>query len=208
MNYMCTSKCPCCVFTLCLCIGIHSICSKDSIVTLLHNRLLPINYVVLHYSDTGNIFQVYHKSTRFAPDSGVAWSFWRLIATIIVNSGYMEPISPNWVEEGETVTVDKGLWGSQRQVHQINAGQPDIQIQVREFVWYRSTMCPDTVQAGCQKVHKAARFKSTRYPGASQPNSQARVKQLAGHGQTGSQIHAYQLIFQSGSQKQVIQEDM
>jgi hypothetical protein len=38
----------------------HSFCySKDPIVLLFRNRLLPINHVVEHYSDTGNVFQVF-----------------------------------------------------------------------------------------------------------------------------------------------------
>jgi hypothetical protein len=61
---MCTINCPYFVFTLSICIAIHSVHSKDFILfthfcPIVHTRLLLIIFVIVHYSDTGNVFQVF-----------------------------------------------------------------------------------------------------------------------------------------------------
>jgi hypothetical protein len=125
---MCTLHCPYCVFTLCISIGIHLVSFQDSVIIRIYlsncfekNSILPIICLIVHYYDTGNVFQVFRScssvtcnriikqvnkhntSKRFAPDSGLALGFQRPIAIIITKPGYKEPISPNWVEEGENL---------------------------------------------------------------------------------------------------------
>jgi hypothetical protein len=46
------------------CIGIHSVSSWDSVISifivqLFTTRLLPLIVSIVHYSDTGNVFQVF-----------------------------------------------------------------------------------------------------------------------------------------------------
>ncbi len=146
---MCTFYRPFCVLYIVhlFHIGITSVSFWNSViciffVQLFSNRLLPIIFVVVHYSDTRNVFQIFRSSNwkyipvvRYYHHLGksinsivnyriCAWfrlriGFSKAYCHYSHRPGYMEPVSPTGVEVSETIVIllesfSKILWTTKK----------------------------------------------------------------------------------------------